>query len=149
MKETSCTQSSAAGNSRGSSGCSWGPAPCLSPSRMHPRELSALVEGRAAAVGGLLPAAQCFGPELTDSVSAHSPLAETLGVRKGTSIVCPESQGPGVLGGPQRDYAQVAMGFTAAVLTCALEQPGAQRVVLGAVGSGCAFPLGDPVSRVQ
>lgn len=76
-----------------------------------------------------------------DSVSAHSPLAETRGIRKGTSIIRPESQGPGVLGGPQRNYAQVATGFTAAVLPCALEQPGAQRVVSGAVGSGVYLPV--------
>ena len=68
-----------------------------------------MVGGRAAAAAGLPPAAQCFGLEGTDSNSAHSPLAEARGIRKATSIICPGSQGPGVLGGQQsadaRDWA--------------------------------------------
>lgn len=67
---------------------------------------SAVVGASTAAMGGLLLATQCLGSELTGSISIHSPLPETRGVRKVTPIIGPEIQGLGVLGGQQSDDAR-------------------------------------------
>lgn len=148
MKETNCTQSSAAGNSRGSSGCSWDLAPRLSPSRMHPRELSALVEGRAAAVGGLPPAAQCFGPELTAfPLTAH--WLKHGGSGRARPSYARRARGRGSL--VVRSVTTHRWPRASLLRSChALwSSPGLSAWCRVLSDQECTFPLRDPVSRVQ